>query len=257
MTDAASHEAFARALLDGRLAPPAGLHAWNGSDPAPRFAVYRNNVLISLSQALAAGFPVTRELVGGEFFDAMARDYIMLEPPTSPVLIEYGDGFADFIERFPPAEGVPYLADVARLERMRVRAHHAPDAPLLAPETLQALMADPGLLAGLRVRLHPACQVLRSRFAVFSIWAAHQLDGSDQRSAALATVDCALPEDVLVRRPLLEVGAMSLPTGTADFLQALANDESLAEAATAAGRIPGFDLQASLTVLITPGVVGG
>jgi Putative DNA-binding domain len=247
MTNAASHEAFARALLDGRLAPPAGLRAWNGSDPAPRFAVYRNNVLVSLSQALAAGFPVTRELVGGEFFDAMAREYVMLEPPTSPVLVEYGDGFAGFIERFPPAGGVPYLADVARLERMRVRAHHAPDAPLLASETLQALMADPGRLAGLRVRLHPACQVLRSRFAVFSIWAAHQLDGSDQRGAALATV----------RRPLLEVSAMSLPTGTADFLQALANGEPLAEAATASGRIPGFDLQASLTVLITPGVVGG
>jgi hypothetical protein len=35
---------FANALRD-RLAPcPAGLTTWNGSDPAARLAVYRNNV---------------------------------------------------------------------------------------------------------------------------------------------------------------------------------------------------------------------
>ncbi|MBP8278840.1 MAG: putative DNA-binding domain-containing protein, partial [Propionivibrio sp.] len=37
---------FAAALLDPDLAPPNGLIAWNGSDPARRFAVYRNNVVV-------------------------------------------------------------------------------------------------------------------------------------------------------------------------------------------------------------------
>lgn len=254
MTAGRSQGDFARALLDARLGSPAGLIAWNGSDPAKRFAVYRNNVMVSLTQALASGFPVTRALVGDEFFDAMAREYIPLEPPTSPVLVEYGDGFADFIARFPPAEGLPYLADVARLERMRVQSHHAQDAPLLAPETLRTLMADPEALSSLRVSLHPACHVLRSRFAVFSLWVAHQHDDTAGRDAALTLVDTGKAEDVLVLRPLHEVSVTPLPPGVAGFLLALASGQSLGQAATVASRIPGFQLEASLTVLITPGV---
>lgn len=257
MTFVRSQADFARALLDATLAPPAGLRAWNGSDPSRRFDVYRNNVMASLTQALAGGFPVVRELVGEEFFRAMAREYVMFDPPTSPVLVEYGDGFAEFVAQFPPVQGLPYLADVARLERMRVRAHHAQDAPLLLPGALQALMADPEGLSNLRIVLHPACQVLRSSFAVYSLWAAHQHDDGFERLEALASVDTGRAEDVLVLRPLFEVGVMSLPPGVADFLSALAKGESLGQAATRAARVPGFDLGAGLTVLITPGVAGG
>ena len=248
---------FARALLDARLALPVGLLAWNGSDATQRFAVYRNNVMVSLTQALASGFPVTRELVGDEFFNAMAREYITLEAPASPVLVEYGDGFADFIERFPPADGLPYLADVARLERMRVQAYHAQDASSLAPESLHGLMADPEGLSRMRVSLHPACRILRSRFAVLSLWAAHQNDDDAERRAALAGVDLEHAQDVLVRRPLHEVFVMPLPPGAAEFLSALAQGESLGQAAAAATRVAGFELETSLTVLITPGVIGG
>ncbi|OGT59196.1 MAG: hypothetical protein A3E01_20465 [Gammaproteobacteria bacterium RIFCSPHIGHO2_12_FULL_63_22] len=257
MTGVPSQSEFARALLDARLATPAGLRAWNGSDPAKRFDVYRNNVMASLTQALASGFPVVRELVGEEFFRAMAREYVLLEPPASPVLVEYGDGFANFIAQFPPAHGLPYLADVGRLERMRVRAHHAQDAPVLLPGALQALMADAEGLSKLRIALHPACEVLRSQFAVHSLWAAHQHDEEFERDAALARVDAGQAEDVLVLRPLHEVGVMSLSPGVADFLLALAKGESLGPAATHAAHVPGFDLAAGLTVLITPGVARG
>mgnify|MGYP001390820627 CR=1 FL=1 len=43
---------FAAALLDAERAVPSGLVAWNGSDPARRFAIYRNNVVVSLVDAL-------------------------------------------------------------------------------------------------------------------------------------------------------------------------------------------------------------
>lgn len=257
MTAGQSQKDFARALLDAKAAPPAGLLAWNGSDPAQRFNVYRNNVMVSLTQALASAFPVTRDLVGDDFFHAMARQYVSLEPPTSPVLVEYGDGFADFIAQFPPADSLPYLADVARLERMRVQAHHAQDAPVLAVEALQALMADAEGLFNLRLSLHPACQVLRSRFAVFSLWTAHQHEDPSARGAALEMLDPGQAEDVIVLRPFHEVGVICLPPGTADFLLALARGQSLGEAATWAASIPRFDLENSLGLLITPGVTAG
>lgn len=68
-----SQSAFAAALLNPDLPCPGGLSTWNGSAPATRFAVYRNNVTVSLVDALADTFPVLQALVGEEFFRAMAR----------------------------------------------------------------------------------------------------------------------------------------------------------------------------------------
>ena len=111
-----THADFAAALLDPEAALPAGLVVWNGSDPAHRFAVYRNNVTSALSDVLADSFPVTQQLVGEEFFRAMARVFLRRSPPSSPMLSAYGEGFPAFVEDFAPARAVPYLADVARLE---------------------------------------------------------------------------------------------------------------------------------------------
>ena len=102
-------ESFAAALLDPDRPAPVGLSTWNGSDPAARFGVYRNNVAVSLIGALADTFPVTRELVGAPFFDAMARCFVAAEPPRSPVLAEYGNTFPDFVSTFPPAAGPEWL----------------------------------------------------------------------------------------------------------------------------------------------------
>lgn len=52
-----SHQqVFAQALLNPAQSCPPGLTTWNGSDPARRFAVYRNNVIVSLVDALADTF---------------------------------------------------------------------------------------------------------------------------------------------------------------------------------------------------------
>ncbi len=81
---------FAAALLTPELPSPAGLRVWNGSDPAARLAVYRNNVVSSLIDAVADSFPVTQELVGEEFFRAMAAVFVRAHPPRSKVLTHYG-----------------------------------------------------------------------------------------------------------------------------------------------------------------------
>jgi hypothetical protein len=164
---------FGAALLDADLPPPDGLRVPAGDSPARRFAVYRNNVLVSLVDALAARFPVTERLVGTDFFRAMAQAFAAAAPPRSPLLTAYGDAFADFIGAFPPAAGVPYLADVARLEAVRTRAYHAADVAPLPEAAMRALAARDGeKLLATRLTLHPSVEVLHSPFAVATIWAA-------------------------------------------------------------------------------------
>ena len=124
-------QAFASALLDSNLPAPQGLVGPDGVQSERRFTVYRNNVFVGLTEALRAGFPCTARLVGEEFFMAMARIFAAAHPPGSPVLLHYGAEFPDFIASFPPAASLPYLADVARIERAATEAYHERDeAPL-------------------------------------------------------------------------------------------------------------------------------
>lgn len=244
--------AFADALLAPEAVCPPGLLAWNGSDPGRRFAVYRNNVMVSLIDALADSYPVTQQLVGEEFFAAMARLFVQAQPPRSPVLALYGEGFADFIEAFPPAAGLPYLADVARLEMRRVQAWHAADAAPLTEQELARLLADAALPAA-RFGLQPSLAVLRSRHAVVSLWAAHQ---TDDVTAALAQVAVEYAENALVLRVGLEVDIVRIADGAAIFILNLQQGVAFGAAAgQALAAESGFDLVAALGMLLRGGAI--
>ncbi|WP_248794541.1 DNA-binding domain-containing protein [Pseudomonas sp. MWU13-2105] len=214
MSDQAS---FSAALLDTEQPCPPGLCSANGADPASRFAVYRNNVQSSLINALADSYPVVMALVGEEFFRAMAGLYVQHFPPVSPILNEYGRDFGGFIQGFAPAANVPYLADVARLERLRINAYHAADAPPLSPEQIGAHLADPEALGRLQVRLHPSLAVLNSAHAVVSLWSAHQGEGQ------LEQVDPTQGEAALVLRRHWQVEVFRIDFGTLMFIQSLQN----------------------------------
>jgi len=246
---------FAAALLDPAAPCPAGLVSWNGSDPAQRFAVYRNNVNVGLIDALADSFPVTQELVGEAFFRAMAREFVRAAPPRSPVLALYGQGFAGFIDAFAPAASLPYLADVARLEMLRVLAWHAADAAPVAHQALAAALADPESLPQLRFELVPALHLLVSPHAVVSLWAAHQ---SETAALALAGVDTSIAEAALVCRLDLDVAIYHLQAGAAAFVAGLQLGRPFGEAAAAAlAADPAFDPAATLALLLGAGAIAG
>jgi Putative DNA-binding domain len=250
-TPAASQSAFAAALLDPALAAPAGLRTWNGSDPAARLAVHRNNVISSLVDALADTVPVVQALVGAEFFRAMAAVFVRQCPPRTRVLAHYGDELPAFLAGFAPAQGLPYLADVARLELARVRAFHAADADPLAPAAVAQALSAGEHIGDLRLHCHPSLQWLDSPFAIVSLWAAHQGD-----EGALAAVDPSEPECALVLRDGLDVLVLTLPAGAAAFIGALLQGYGLGDAAAAAAHAaPDFDLAATLSLLVAHGAI--
>lgn len=236
---------FAAALLDPDLPVPAGLTAWNGSDPAQRFRVYRNNVIVSLIDALADTFEVTQQLVGEEFFRAMARLYAYAHPPQSRLMAFYGTSFPAFIETFPPAADLPYLADVARLEYLQVVAYHAADLPAVGADAVAAALSDEAALPTLGVTLHPSLAVLASASAVVSLWAAHQ--GVLELSAVAPNT----PETGLVLRHGLNVEVIQIPAAAGVFITALGAGSPLGSAAEAAVAIDaGLDLVGVLGLLL-------
>lgn len=243
---------FFAPLLDPDLPAPAGLTTWNGSDPQARFAVYRNNVVSSLIDALADTFPVTRELVGEEFFRAMTGIFVRQHPPRSQVLAVYGESLPQYIEQFPPATSVPYLADVARLEWLRVRAFHAADTEDFAAETLGHQLGQVKDLSTVYLTLHPSLGLLGSAYAVTSLWAAHQ------GITDISKVDPYKPEYTLVIRVGLDVQVRGIDVAVFDFLVRLDQGESLGNASdqTLTAQ-PEFDLVSALGFLVQLGGISG
>lgn len=240
------HDDFAAALLAPDQACPKGLVSRNGADPASRFAVYRNNVRSSLINALATAYPVTLQLVGEEFFRAMAGLFVQACPPTSPLISEYGSAFPAFIQDFEPAASVPYLADIARLERLRVRAYHAADTQPLDQQAILQVIEGQTDVGKLRLQLHPSLATLNSAFAVVAVWAAHQSDG------ALATLNPWHAQAALVLRQGLEVRVFAIDSGSATFINSLAHGSPLEKAMEQALEASAeFDLHHCLTLLIS------
>ena len=108
---------FAAALLDPGRPMPIGLVGPDGEPSPKRFAVYRNNVVVGLMEALKDAFPAVHRIVGADFFRAMARAYARVEPPRSPIMLDYGAGFPDFVRQFEPAAVLPYLAVLVLVRR--------------------------------------------------------------------------------------------------------------------------------------------
>jgi hypothetical protein len=238
--------AFAAALIDPDRETPAVVAGPAGKAAVKRYNVYRNNVTSSLIDALAAVYPAVQRITGVEFFRAMARFHIRATPPKSPLLFEYGRDFPAFIETYEYARAMPWLADVARVERAWLDAYHAADAEPVSADTLGAF--PPERLAEVVFVAHPATRIVRSPFSVVTIFAANRGEAPVDR------IDASMPEDALITRPDLDVAVRHLPPGGAVFLANLIDGRSLGEAAASALEAsPTFDIAQSIAGMIEAG----
>ncbi|MEM8855037.1 MAG: DNA-binding domain-containing protein, partial [Pseudomonadota bacterium] len=118
-----------------RTDPAKGFHDGRGRDAGDRISVYRNNVVVSLADAIANTFAATGRMVGEDFMKAAAIAFAKANKPRSPLMFLYGDTFADFLARLPGLADYPQVPEVARIEYARVASYHAKDAAPLAGET--------------------------------------------------------------------------------------------------------------------------
>jgi hypothetical protein len=230
------------------LTDPARLVPYGINNERDRFDVYRNNVAGSLKRALGETFPVVKRLVGDDFFSAMAGVYVRDNIPASPLLFEYGATFADFIDGFEPAGELPYLSDVARLERLWLDAYHAADAVPLKIDALAAIAEDE--LDDLTLTLHPAAFLFRSAYPVLSIWQAHQRADAPDLSALSWQ-----PERMLIVRPALDVALVRLDAAAYAFVAGLAAGQSLGNVCGSLVDIADVDPPVHLAQLFQAGAV--
>jgi Putative DNA-binding domain len=240
--------AFSPGMTDPAIVAPRDVVAASGKGVIKRYNVYRNNVTVSLIDALAAIYPAIQRITGVDFFRAMARFHVRETPPASALLFEYGRDFPSFIESYEYAREMPWLADTAHIERAWLDAYHAADCAVLAGEALASV--NPELLAEVRFEAHPATRIVRSAYPAVAIFAMNRADGP---VSLLCSSD---QEDALVTRPDQDVIVSRLPEGGAAFLISLLDGASLGDAiATALEEAPSFDIHANLAGMISAGVI--
>lgn len=232
---------FRAALFAPDAPPPVGLTDGSGAPAGRRFSVYRNNVAVSLIEALEQTFPTVAKLIGADGFKALARRFIAENPPSSPILSRYGAAFPAFLARSDELAQLGYLPDTARLDLAMVRAYHAADAAPFDPAQLARIAPDD--LPRVALALAPAVELLSSPWPIHGIWRFNHAPGSPQPPHEA--------QDVLVTRPDFDPVPRLLGSGQAVFLRRIIEGDCLGPAADAAARAaPDFDLSALLGLLI-------
>ncbi|WP_201454965.1 DNA-binding domain-containing protein [Ahrensia marina] len=244
--DSYQTKAFAAGMLNPDAPRPGEVIGPNGKAANKRYDVYRNNVTVSLINAVADIYPAVQKIVGEEYFRAMAREYVRAHPPKSPLLFLYGQNFGDFIDGFEPAKKLPYLGDVARIERAWLTAYHAADLPPLDPAQLS--LVEPERLAEICFQPHPAS------FIISSDYPAHDIFLMNRGFMELSKVDMDKPQALMMTRPQTDTRLILLNKSEHVFMNAILKGSSLGEAATLATEADAnFDLNHNLQMLLATG----
>lgn len=242
---------FGDALINPDLGTPEGAVGPDGFPDVQRFNVYRNNVIVSLCEALGETYPSVKALLGEEYFAALARAFIAEHRPSNPVLIWYGEEFASFLAAFPPLKAYPYLEDVARLEWAWLQSYHAKDCEVFDPAALASI--QPADLGGVRFRRHPATAIVASEWPIWDLVRVNRFKDGEQ-----SQIDLSVAQPVLIVRPEFDVDVRILEPSHVAFGVAIFSGASLGEAAeTALDVDSGFTLADCLSNFLSNGALAG
>ena len=229
------------ALLDPTAPVPAGLSDGAGRPAGRRFNVYRNNVAVSLTEAMRTAFPVITRLLGQQNMDGLSGLFLRAYPPSSQVMMFYGAEFPQFLAKMDQLRHLGYLPDVARLELAMRHAYHAADTTPIDGQVLAA--TPPEQLMGSTLGMSPALHLVCSNWPIYDIWRFNTQEAAPKPKA--------VPQDVIITRAEYDPLPQLLPKGGATWIAAVIADETIGNAHDKALRdTPDFDLGATLALLL-------
>ncbi len=229
--------------------PVTQLKEYDSHELKERLAIYRNNTLHSLREAVKDLYPSVLATIGEDLMKAAAHHYIQQHPPNSAAMVDFAHDFPEFLASFEHTHAMGYLPDLATLDLAQHRSYHAQDQDPLTAEAFSALGLD--TLANSRIAAHPSAQLIESNYAIYDMWQMAQGQRHDRLNADN-------PQHILVIRPQANVEVYCIDQGHFIFLSALKNRASIAEAletaqATTHGSAKHFEPANAIAFLIQSG----
>jgi hypothetical protein len=143
-----------------------------------RLAIYRNSFIVALVKTLGDTYTVCKKIVGEEFFQAMGHIYIQQTPSRSANIHNYGESLATFIQGFPAAQTLPYLASVAELEWALHIAGQVENKQRLNVDSLSHI--SEANYEKVVFKLLPGSALITSDYPIHSIWEFNQKSNEDE-----------------------------------------------------------------------------
>jgi hypothetical protein len=232
--------AMTQAIVTGSFVDVENEFTAGKADPARRYAIYKNNMFLSLTNHLRAVFPVTAKLGDERFFAYAAHQYILREPPRNSRLVSYGATFSSFLRHFPACRHAPILAQMAALEWAIHRALTSMQLPFLDLV---------GMTETSTIHLQPSLSFVVSRWPVLTLWA-HQSERQQAMSRRTSRVAVVRYDDDI---RFFELGAARFA-----LWRSLARGHGLETAAARAlARDPQFNLADEIVFLFRNRLVTG
>ena len=179
-----------------------------------RLEIYADMYFSRIHDVLADEYAKTATALGRAAFHRLVLDYLDACRPDHPSMREVGARLPEFLAAHPTTSDRPWLAELARLERVRLEMVDGADAEMLTLEGLRAL--PPERFAALRLRLVPSHALFATRFDVVPLWRS-----DDPRGA----VPEPSPTALLVWRRELDVLHRAVEGEEADWLRRLGTDD--------------------------------
>lgn len=190
-----------------------------------RMQVYQNNYLMTLTDLIQGVFPIVTAFVGEAFLRGAAKQFIQDNPPINPRLDTFGETFSEYLAKYPYAEDIRYVADVAALEWA---VHELQHVSALA----DGVVAEPAKNGD--YLLNPNVRVIISDFPLLQLWmvgmgqlvpeAVHIEAGGQNIAVCLDGYEVklhVLSEDELKALEWLAGDADEVGTGTQDHIRTL------------------------------------
>ena len=95
--------------------------------PSEALGIYRNNIYQNLKEALENHFPLSRLLLGTDYFSHLAQLYIKNFPYTQSDLNFYGQELPNFTASQVELRNLDYLQDFMKLELLYQELYYAPE----------------------------------------------------------------------------------------------------------------------------------
>jgi len=178
----ALQEAFSQTLLYQPSDIALQLKEKTGFTTDQLLQIHRNNFVISVTESLKAVYNCTLQLVGDEFFESVARHYILNNPPIENNIRVYGEGFPEYLVALPQLADMPYIAEMAKFESLY---EHAQNFPIqqgnFDPQALQQVAADD--FAELQFLIRSDCTVFDSPQNIYLLF--NMIKNNDVKEADL------------------------------------------------------------------------
>ena len=155
---------FAKHIFNRKAIAITSSLPYSNQEALARLNIYRNNVFGNFYSVLSSIYAVVKKIVGEKKFKKFVEEYQNKYHSTNGNLDNYGDKFPLFLKKQEPG----FLSDLAQLELYYHQCYFAREVENFDIKKFQKLA--PEKFFDLKFELHPSCFLMKSEFAIFSIW---------------------------------------------------------------------------------------